>query len=56
LKGIILLDTLGETEKLKTEIQRLDTGLEILETRQLRIENVRIVIQEAIDRNGKKSA
>jgi hypothetical protein len=56
LKGIIVLDTLGETEKLKTEIQRLDTGLEILETRQLRIENVRIVIQEAIDRNGKKSA
>lgn len=55
LKGIILLDTLGEPEKLKDEIQQLDTGLAILETKQIGIENVRIVIQEAIERHKEKS-
>jgi hypothetical protein len=55
LKGIILLDTLGEPEKLKREIQKLDTGLTILETRQLGIENVKSVIQEAIARNKEES-
>ena len=55
LKGIILLDTLGEPEKLKSEIQKLDTGLMILETRQIGIENVKNVILEAIERNNKKS-
>src|SRR5512137_118746 len=31
LRGIIILDTLGNAAKLKSEVKKLDTGLEILE-------------------------
>jgi hypothetical protein len=55
LKGIILLDTLGDPEGLKQEVEKLDSGLPILETRQVGIENVNNVIQEAIQKNNKKS-
>lgn len=55
LKGIILLDTLGDPKKLKDEIDKLGTGLLILETRQVGVENVKNVIQEAIKRNKEKS-
>ena len=51
LRGIILLDTLGNPDGLKAEVEKLDTGLEILETRQIGCENVKNVIQEAIERN-----
>ena len=54
LRGIILLDTLGDPEKLKHDVQKLDTGLLILETRRVGIENVKNVIQEAIERSEQK--
>src|SRR3990170_3445434 len=50
LRGIILLDTLGNPDGLKAEVEKLDMGLEILETRQIGCENVKNVIQEAIER------
>jgi len=55
LKGIILLDTLGDPKRLKQEVEKLDSGLPILETRQVGIENVKNVIQEAILKTNKKS-
>ena len=54
LKGIILLDTLGDPKKLKDEIEKLDTGLLILETRQVGVENVKKVIREALERSKKR--
>jgi hypothetical protein len=54
LRGIILLDTLGNAVQLKAEVEKLDTGLEVLETRRLGCENVKNVIQEAIERNKKR--
>lgn len=51
LKGIVLLDTLGEHQKLKAEVERLESGLKILETKKVGTENVSKVIQEAIERN-----
>jgi hypothetical protein len=53
LRGIILLDTLGNAAQLKAEVEKLDTGLEVLETRHVGCENVKNVIQEAIERNKK---
>jgi hypothetical protein len=53
LRGIILLDTLGNAAQLKAEVEKLDTGLEVLETRRVGCENVKNVIQEAIERNKK---
>lgn len=47
IKGIILLDTLGEAEKNKAELEVLNTGLEILETRSIGVGNVKAVISEA---------
>ncbi len=54
LRGIVLLDTLGNSDKLKAEIERLDTGLQILETRRVGCKNVKDVINEAIERNNQK--
>ena len=53
LRGIILLDTIGNGAQLKAEVQKLDTGLQILEMRHIGCGNVKDVIQEAIDRNKK---
>jgi hypothetical protein len=55
LKGIIILDTLGDADSLKREIEKLNTGLTILETRPVGLENVKHVIQEAIRRNRQQA-
>jgi len=54
IKGIVLLDTLGNADQLRAQIEKLDTGLTILETRQVGLENVKTVIQEAIEKNKRK--
>jgi len=53
LRGIIILDTLGNANKLESEVKGLHTSLEILETRQVGCENVKNVIQDAIARNAR---
>jgi hypothetical protein len=47
LRGIVLLDTLGEPEKLKTKVARLESGLQILDIKEIGIENVYQVILKA---------
>jgi len=54
LRGIILLDTLGNPKQLRAEVEKVDTGLPILETRYVGLENVKNVINEAINKNKKK--
>ncbi len=54
LKGIVLLDTLGNPEQLRAEVEKVDTDLPILETKHVGLENVRKVIKEAINKNKKK--
>ena len=51
IKGIILLDTLGEPEKLKKRTQNLHTGLPILETKEVGLRNLKHVLEEAIQKN-----
>ena len=54
LQGIVLLDTLGNADKLKAEIENLDTGLQILEIKRVGCKNVKDVVNEAIERNKQK--
>jgi len=52
LKGIMLLDTLGEAEKDREEIAKLNFGLSVLETKRIGLDNLKTVISEAIERNN----
>jgi hypothetical protein len=56
LRGIVLLDTLGKPDELKAEVEKLNTGLCILETRQVGLKNVRNVLNEAVEKNKQKRA
>ena len=49
IKGIVLLDTCGNAEKCKEELEKLGIGLPILETREIGLENVKRVIFDAIE-------
>jgi hypothetical protein len=56
LRGIVLLDTLGNIEVLKSEVDKLNTGLPILKIESIGCTNVKNVIQEAIERNEKRKS
>jgi hypothetical protein len=56
LKGIMLLDTLGEAEKNIEEIAKLNFGLPVLETKKIGLDNLKLVISEAIERNNQTGA
>lgn len=51
VRGIVLLDTLGDAAGLKAEVEELNMGLKILDTRIIGCENVKNVINEAIARS-----
>jgi hypothetical protein len=53
IKGIVLLDTCGDAEKCKRELEKLGSGLRILETREIGLENVKRVILDAIEQATK---
>jgi microsomal dipeptidase-like Zn-dependent dipeptidase len=55
LRGIIILGTLGNAAELKSKVERLNTGLLILETKAVGCDNVKNVIQEAIERNERRT-
>ena len=53
IKGIVLLDTCGNAEKCREDIEKSGMNLTILETRKIGLENVNQVILDAINRaNG----
>jgi hypothetical protein len=55
LKGIALLDTLGKSERDKEEIEKLHTGLKVLETKTIGLDNLKQLLLEAIERNKQKT-
>jgi hypothetical protein len=55
LKGIVLLDTLGEAKRNREEIEKLHVGLPILEIREVGLAGLKQVILEAIERNNQKT-
>jgi hypothetical protein len=54
IKGIVLLDTLGDAKANKEVIEKLHTGLKILETKVIGLDNLKEVILEAIKRNSQR--
>jgi hypothetical protein len=53
IKGVVLLDTCGDAEKLKEEMEKSGICLKILETRSIGLENIKQVILDAIERSTK---
>jgi hypothetical protein len=53
MRGFFVLDTMGNSSELIEEIDKLETGLEILGTKYVGCDHVKTVIQEAIKRNKK---
>jgi hypothetical protein len=54
IKGFIILDTLGNGEECRKELEGLSMGLPVLEVRQTGLQNVKQVVQEAINLNSAK--
>ncbi|MGD0644840.1 MAG: DUF1638 domain-containing protein [Candidatus Bathyarchaeia archaeon] len=50
IKGAVLLDTCGDSEKWKEELEKSGIGLRVLETRKIGLENVNHVLLEAIEK------
>jgi hypothetical protein len=48
IKGVVILNTLGEAEKCKAEIEKLRTGMRILEVKEVGLENLKNVLLAAI--------
>jgi hypothetical protein len=48
LRGIALLDTLGKPEKDRAEIEKLHTGLEVVDTKTVGVDKLKQLILEAI--------
>jgi hypothetical protein len=56
LKGIMLLDTLGEAEKNLEDIHKLNFGLPVVKTKRIGSHNLKMAILEAIERSNQTSA
>jgi hypothetical protein len=50
IKGIVLLDTCGNADKCKDELEKSGIDLRVLETRKIGLENVKQVLLEAIEK------
>ena len=55
IKGIVLLDTLGETEKCRADMKNLNIGLAVLETKEVGLSNLYRVISDALQRNKQRT-
>jgi len=55
LRGIALLDTLGEPEKNKEEIEKLHMGLKILETKSIGLDKLKQLLLEVVERSKQKT-
>jgi len=56
IRGIVILDTFGDSAGLKSKVGKLNTGLLVLETRSVGTGNVEKVIREAIEKNEKRTS
>ncbi|MCW3999020.1 MAG: DUF1638 domain-containing protein [Candidatus Bathyarchaeota archaeon] len=50
IKGFVVLDTCGEKERLVEALKQLQMGVEVLETREIGVDNVLRVVLDAIER------
>lgn len=55
LRGIALLDTLGDPEKDRKKIEKLHTGLEVVETENVGVDKLKELLLEVIEKHKQKS-
>jgi hypothetical protein len=55
IKGVVLLDTCGDQEAMRAELEASGLGLKILEIRTLGVEPLKKVVSEAIERSKTQS-
>ncbi len=53
IKGIVVLDTLNQPEVCKKAVEALNTGLPIIEIRKVGLADLKKVLVEALEQNGK---
>ena len=53
IKGFILLDTCGNSKKMRQELEKAGLGVPIIESRKIGLDNVKQVVSEAIDQSTK---
>jgi hypothetical protein len=53
IKGMVILDTCGDAEKCKADLEKSGINLKILETRNIGLENVKRVILDAIEQSSR---
>lgn len=51
IEGFVVLDTIGNGEELKRTLEGLGLGVKVLETRKVGLENIRLLVLEAIDKS-----
>ncbi|MGF3521595.1 MAG: DUF1638 domain-containing protein [Candidatus Bathyarchaeia archaeon] len=56
MKGIVLLDTLGEADKNRADIEKIKTGLPILETKTVGRERLKQVLLDALEKSRQKTS
>jgi len=56
LRGIVLLDPLGEPEKSREEIRKLHTGLKVLVTKKIGVDKLKQLLLEVVQLNREKKA
>ena len=49
IKGFVLLDTCGDGDKWRMELEKLGMGLEVIETRKIGLENIKRVVLDALE-------
>lgn len=54
VQGFVILDTVGNGEELKRELEKVGMGVNVVETRQVGSENIRLLVLEAIDKSKTK--
>jgi hypothetical protein len=54
IEGFVVLDTIGNGEELKRNLEQLGMGVKVLETRKVGLENIRLLVLEAIKRTVEK--
>jgi hypothetical protein len=55
IEGFVILDTVDNSEECRGELEKLNTGVRIIETRKVGVENVKLVILEAIKQTIKNN-
>lgn len=53
IEGFVILDTVDNSEECRRELEKLNTGVKIIETRRIGVENIKSVLMEAIEKSDK---